>query len=198
MVRARIESPKGPPDRSVIAGLSLSRIRLRSVWLLILPFLYFASPTPTLLAVGGTVAVFGLGLRAWSAGSIRKDRVLATGGPYAFTRNPLYLGSLLIGAGVVIAGRSWIFALLFLLFFAVVYGASMKAEARVLEERFGDAYRIYAARVPLLLPRLTPYRSEFGEAQGFQMARYLSNREYEALLGLAAGFALLAGKYLFF
>ena len=81
-------------------GLSLRKIRLRLVWLLIIPFLWFASPSPASLIAGAGLAAVGLFIRAWAAGFIRKDKQLATSGPYGHTRNPLYLGSFFIGCGI--------------------------------------------------------------------------------------------------
>lgn len=173
-------------------------LRLRAVWVLIVPFLWLARPTPALLAAGLALAVPGLLLRAWAAGFIHKDRELTTGGPYAHTRNPLYLGSLFLGLGVTVAGGRWPFVILFLLFYGVVYGRTMRGEARLLEDLFGDAYRHYARHVPLLLPRPTPYRAP-GAREGagaFTLRRFRSNREYEAVLGTVAGFAFLAAKLL--
>lgn len=176
--------------------LTHRRVRLRAVWLLILPFLYFAEPTAASLWVGGTLALVGLSVRTWAAGTIDKDRSLTTGGPYAHTRNPLYLGSLLLGTGLVVAGGVAWFLALFALFFAAAYGAAMRAEGRVLEERFGEGYRTYAARVPLLVPRLSAYRG--GVDASFSLTRYRRNREWEALAGAAAGFALLVVKTVWF
>jgi protein-S-isoprenylcysteine O-methyltransferase Ste14 len=171
-------------------------LRLRAVWLLVVPFLWLASPTPRLMLVGVVLAAAGLALRAWAAGVIHKDRELTTTGPYAFTRNPLYLGSLLLGLGTVIAGGEWVFVALFLAFFALVYGRTMKREEAVLTEAFRERYEHYSAQVPLLLPRLAPYRArDVGERRGgFSVSRYRRNREWEALLGAVAGFAFLAAK----
>jgi protein-S-isoprenylcysteine O-methyltransferase Ste14 len=170
-------------------------IRLRAVWLLAILFFWFARPTPMLLAAGALVALVGLAVRAWAAGFIQKDTELATDGPYAFTRNPLYLGSLLLGLGAVLAGGSWIFGVVFIAFFALVYGRTMKREEALLEELFGDRYRRYASSVPLLAPRMPRYRpAEPTDAARFSAARYWSHREYHALLGTLAGFALLAVK----
>jgi protein-S-isoprenylcysteine O-methyltransferase Ste14 len=178
-------------------SLSIRWLRLRAVWLLIVPFLWLATPTPALLVAGLVLAAVGLGVRAWAAGFIQKDRVLTTTGPYAFTRNPLYLGSLLLGLGTVIAGGKWLFVAVFLAFFALVYGRTMKREEAHLEEAFNDRYRHYAERVPLLVPRLAPYRgSHPGGGAGFSVSQYRRNREWEALLGAAAGFAFLAVKML--
>lgn len=185
-------------------------VRLKAIWLLLVPFFFLARPRPPLLAMGGALAALGAGVRAWSAGCIRKDRELATGGPYAHTRNPLYAGSFLMGVGVTMAGGRPFFLGLFLLFFWVVYRRTMKAEERLLEEAFGEAYRHYRDHVPALVPRLTPYRAPkparvagggaAGEAEprarGFSLARYLRNNEWEAGLGLLAGFGFLVAKML--
>ena len=141
----------------------------------------------------------GLGIRAWAAGILEKDRELAVSGPYAFTRNPLYLGSFVTGIGAVIAGgRPW-FALLFLAFFALMYRGAMIREDERLTKRFGTDYHRYRKAVPMFFP--WPARYEPGSASGteslarsFSPARYVRNREYEALLGAVAAFALLALK----
>ncbi len=177
-------------------SVDLRRLRLKGAWLLVVPFLWLARPTPTLLLAGAVLAALGLALRAWSAGVIHKEKELSTGGPYAHTRNPLYLGSFLIGVGVTTAGGRWAFVAVFVLFFAWVYGWTMRGEARLLEELFGERYREYARHVPMLLPRPTPWRagSVAGATTGFTLARWRKNREYEALLGVVAGFAFLAAK----
>lgn len=163
-----------------------------------IPFFWFARPDPSHLAAGGTLALLGLAVRSWAAGYIRKDRELAVGGPYAHTRNPLYVGSLLLGTGVAVAGGRWIFVALFLLFFLLVYGRTIRAEAELLEERFGEEYRRWAEAVPLVLPRPAPWDGEAGAGDGtkggFALRRWRKNREWEAVLGTVAGFAVLALK----
>ncbi len=178
--------------------MNTRKIRLKAVWLFIVPFFWWASPTPLLLAVGGGLATIGLAVRAAAAGFIHKDRELTTTGPYAYTRNPLYLGSLLLGLGVTVAGGRWWFVVAFLLFFAVVYRRTIQHEARQLEAAFGDAYRAYAGRVPLFVPRLIADRGGVatGERGRFSTARWRRNREYEALLGALGAFALLTWRML--
>ncbi|MEZ4425108.1 MAG: isoprenylcysteine carboxylmethyltransferase family protein [Gemmatimonadota bacterium] len=177
--------------------LSLRKIRLRLVWLLILPFLWFAAPTPALLATGAAVALVGLAIRAWAAGYIHKEMELATDGPYAHVRNPLYVGSLLVGLGVTVAGGQWVFVVAFLLFYVTVYGRTARGEAELLSAKFGEHYRAYAARVPLFWPRLTPAAVPGPQPRPrFTVRRYWKNREYEAALGLLAGFLFLAAKLL--
>ena len=137
-----------PPGEPVSRRLDLRRLRLKAVWLLIIPFYIFSAPSANLLWWGAGMSAAGLSLRAWAAGSIRKDRELATTGPYAHTRNPLYLGSFLLGAGVTIAGGQWVFGVAFFALFLLVYRATALREATELEVRFGEGYRAYAAQVP--------------------------------------------------
>jgi len=177
---------------------SLRKLRLKGAWLLIIPFLWFATPTLRTLAAGAVLTVVGLLIRTMSAGFIHKDDTLTTTGPYAHTRNPLYLGSFLLGLGVTIAGGNLWFVGLFLLFFASVYTATIRKEANLLADRYGEAYAEYAAHVPLFLPRPTPYSAAGVNSQPeFSFDRWRGNREYEALMGAAAGFAALAARMYF-
>jgi len=181
-------------------------MRTKSAWLLAIPFLVFSRPTPEALAAGATVAALGLLLRAWAAGAIRKDEVLTTTGPYAFLRHPLYVGSFLVGIGLSVAGGHWIWLALVIAFFAAVYRPVVVAERERLTGLFGSRYLEYAEAVPALVPRLTPYRPSAEvtsgaprtgspvTSRGFDWSRYMGHREWEALLGTAAAFAVLAAK----
>lgn len=169
---------------------------MRVAWALAAVFLWFARPTSASLWAGAAVVLAGLVVRAWAAGTLEKNWRLTVTGPYAFTRNPLYLGSLIIGLGAAAASaRPW-FAVVFAAFFAWTYGATMRAEAERLREEFGESYVRYSERVPLFLPRRAPYRvaPPDGEDTAFSFRRYCRNKEYEALLGAVAGFALLVVK----
>ena len=162
-------------------------------------FLLLARPTPKGLAVGGVVALVGLGLRAWAAGHIRKNAALAVSGPYAHTRNPLYLGSFVMGVGFTVAasGRWWQFVVLgaaFAALFLGIYVPVMRVEAQTLAAKFGGEFDAYARDVPLFLPRLSAYRGA-GETE-FDAGLYLRYREYRAALGLSGAFALLVLKWL--
>lgn len=169
-------------------------IRLRSVWLLVPVFIILAEPTARLLAAGGVVALLGGLIRAWAAGTIRKNKILTVSGPYAHTRNPLYFGSFLVGLGVVIAsGSLWLLAI-FLAFFAVIYSRTIVAEERRLEELFGDSFRRYAAAVPRFVPRLLPYRCGESSATRFRLQHYFGQREWELALGVLLAFMALWGK----
>ncbi|HZB46767.1 MAG TPA: isoprenylcysteine carboxylmethyltransferase family protein [Pyrinomonadaceae bacterium] len=163
-------------------------------------FLLLARPRPLTLAVGGAVALVGLSLRAWAAGHIRKNAELAVSGPYAHTRNPLYLGSMVMGLGftVAAAGTWWLFVLfagLFAALFLGIYLPVMRVESATLAELFGDEYEVYAREVPLLFPRLTPYRKgDNSEKTKFDAGLYLRYREYRAALGSLLAWCVLALK----
>lgn len=162
-------------------------------------FLLLARPVPLTLVAGGAVAVAGLLLRAWASGHIRKNARLAVSGPYAYTRNPLYLGSFILGLGFTVAASSgaWRFLLLGSLFaslFLGIYLPVMRVEAETLAELFGEEYRRYAEAVPLLFPRLKPYRTGDGASVKFDPNLYLRYREYRAALGLLLAWGVLALK----
>jgi protein-S-isoprenylcysteine O-methyltransferase Ste14 len=153
-------------------------------------YLIFCRPTLNLWIAGGAVAAAGLALRAYAAGHLAKNESLATGGPYAHTRNPLYLGSALMGAGFALAGGSWVLGLVLMTVFAAVYWPVIRREEEFLRREFGDAYERYAQSVPILLPR---FRKGAGVGE-FQWKLYRKNREYEALLGYLAAMIFLALK----
>jgi protein-S-isoprenylcysteine O-methyltransferase Ste14 len=159
-------------------------------------FILLARPEPRSLAVGGLVALAGLALRAWAAGHIRKNDRLAVSGPYAHTRNPLYLGSFLLGLGfTVAAGRPLLLGGLFAALFLGIYLPVMRVEAATLAELFGEEFRRYAREVPLFLPRPTPYRpGGEGEPAKFDASLYLRYREYRAALGLLLAWGVLVVK----
>jgi protein-S-isoprenylcysteine O-methyltransferase Ste14 len=154
-------------------------------------YVVFSQPTFPLLLGGGAMAVAGLLLRAYSAGYLPKNRLLATSGPYAYTRNPLYLGSLLTGVGFALAGDSWSLGAVFLAFFLAVYWPVMRREKQFLQRQFGESYDRYAKAVPIFFPRLW---ATGAHAQSFSWELYRSNREYEAALGGVAGLVFLALK----
>jgi len=160
-------------------------------------FLLLARPRALTLAIGGSIALLGLGLRAWASGHVRKNDELAISGPYAYTRNPLYLGSFIIGLGFTVAAGRWILATVFLLLFLCIYVPVMRIEAGTVAELFPERYANYANRVPMFLPRLTPYRTKSAQRSKFDVSLYLRYREYQASLGLLAAWALLALKALY-
>ena len=175
----------------------MQRWRVPLGFLCIVPFMWFARPTLLTLLIGGFVALLGLALRAWAAGHIRKNDALATTGPYAYTRNPLYLGSFLLGAGFTIASGQPLLAIPFLALFAGIYFPVMRVESRHLAGWFGEEYSDYARAVPLFFPRLTPYRDMRALDAKFDRKLYLRYREYRAALGLLVAWGVLALKAVF-
>jgi protein-S-isoprenylcysteine O-methyltransferase Ste14 len=157
-------------------------------------YLVFSQPAPRLLAAGAMVALVGLLLRGYAAGCLDKNRRLAANGPYAYTRNPLYLGSLIMGGGFALAGSSWALGAAFFALFVLVYWPVMRREAEFLRRQFGETYTRYALAVPFFLPtgRHAPATGE-----GFRWALYRQNREYQAAVGFLAGIAFLVLKMLF-
>jgi len=159
-------------------------------------FLFFARPSSWTLITGAAVALPGLLLRAWASGHLRKNEALATSGPYAYTRNPLYLGSFLIGLGFTIAAAQVLLVLIFLIMILGIYLPVMRVESATLAELFGKKYVRYAKEVPLLFPRLSAYRTQRGIK--FDGTLYLRYREYRAALGLVIVWALLVLKAIYF
>jgi protein-S-isoprenylcysteine O-methyltransferase Ste14 len=172
------------------------RWRVRAGYPVAVLFWIFARPSYQSILAGGIIAAFGLVIRALAAGHLQKDRELATSGPYAVTRNPLYLGSSLLAVGFAIAGGSWADAAIVIAYFAVFYYAVMRAEEAELYRRFGPAFEEYASRVPLFLPRLASrpggvWRSLPPATKKFSWDLYFRNREYNALIGTLLGIGLL-------
>lgn len=158
-------------------------------------FLLIAKPTFTYLLIGGSIAFLGLLLRAWAAGHIRKNTEITVSGPYAFTRNPLYLGSFLLGFGFMITSGIWWLALIFTVLYLGIYFPVMSVEAEDLAESFGDEYKKYADGVSLFFPWFSSYKSK---DNGFETTLYLKYREYQAALGFLFVLAILAAKAYFF
>jgi protein-S-isoprenylcysteine O-methyltransferase Ste14 len=148
-------------------------------------YLWFAGPTWLSLFAGFAIAALGILVRALASGHIRKNAALATTGPYAYTRNPLYLGSIIIALGFIVAARNMWIGVATIAMFAFIYLPIIAAEEKYLRSTF-PGYDHYAGQVPRLLPRLTPYRpvtaAEEG-AGGFSSALYLRHREYNAAVG---------------
>jgi protein-S-isoprenylcysteine O-methyltransferase Ste14 len=175
-------------------GTWIQRWRVPLGFLCAAVFLLLAKPTRPALLAGACVSLVGLAIRAWAAGHIRKNAQLAISGPYAFTRNPLYLGSFLLGLGFTVASGQWVLALLFIALFLGIYFPVMRVEASTLAELFGKDYEIYRQAVPLFFPRLTPFRQSEAAPVRFDGSLYLRYREYRAALGLVVAWGLLLIK----
>lgn len=159
-----------------------------------LAYLILARPTWNSLLVSVPVVVLGLVVRSYASGYVSKNKSLATSGPYAYTRNPLYLGSILITAGFALAGLPWPWAIVLAVAFFASYLPTILSEERFLRGRFPE-YEAYARAVPRLLPRPTPARLG-GERGGFSRALYLKHREYRAWIGATAVYGVLVANKL--
>jgi protein-S-isoprenylcysteine O-methyltransferase Ste14 len=170
------------------------RIRVPLGFLFAVLYFWLARPTWRLIGLGAIGVVAGLVIRALASGHVRKNEVLATSGPYAYTRNPLYLGSLTMGLGFCVAARSWWVGVALVVMFVAIYLPVIRDEEAFLRGKFPE-FEEYARRVPRMLPRLTPDLSNQEEAPaGFSLELYLKHREYNALLGVVAMMAGLIVK----
>lgn len=167
----------------------VQRLRVACGFLLLIAFALLSHPTSSSMITGIPVAVLGLLLRGWAAGHLAKDRQLATTGPYAYLRNPLYVGTLFVAAGVMIASRSAWLAIVFLATFLLVYLPAVELEEQHLLEIFPE-YARYASRVGRFLP-LAKWQ---GREARFSRALYLRNEEYKAALGFLLAVAWLICK----
>ncbi len=172
---------------------AVARLRVPTGFLLVAVFAWFSEPTAPWMMLGVPVSLTGLALRAWAAGCLAKNQQLATGGPYAHTRNPLYLGTLLVAAGLAIASRSAGLAVLMAAVFVLIYLPVIQLEEQHLRSLFPE-YETYAQSVPALWPRLR--RGEGTATIRFQPSLYLRNQEYNVAAGFAVGLAFLIWKML--
>jgi len=172
-------------------GKLFQRVRVTSGYIFAIIFIGFCRPTAELLVLGSVIAGVGLLIRAWACGHLRKVSELDTSGPYAYTRNPLYLGSFLITIGFAVASGVWWLAVIAIIFFLGIYLLVMNVEKSELEEVLGDEYRAYVRDVPVFVPRVTAARRS---DRRFDYQLYLKNGEYSAALGVGATIAILAIK----
>jgi protein-S-isoprenylcysteine O-methyltransferase Ste14 len=178
-------------------GTIFQRFRVPLGFLFAAVFLFFARPEPVTLTIGAVISLVGLFVRAWASGHIRKNQDLAISGPYAYTRNPLYVGSFIMGVGFTIASGVWWLAVLFAILFLGIYLPVMRNEAKELTDIFGDKFAKYAKEVPLFVPRLTKYKDENSSPKKFELDLYLRYREYQAALGVVFALGVLALKAYF-
>ena len=172
------------------------RIRVPLGFVFAVLYFWLARPTWRFIALGALLIAPGLLIRALASGHVRKNEALATSGPYAYTRNPLYLGSLLIGVGFAVAARSWGVGVALIVMLFAVYVPVIRDEETFLCEKFPE-FEDYARRVPRMFPRITAYSAAKDEPAGFSTDLYLKHREYNALLGALALLAALVVKMKF-
>ena len=168
------------------------RIRVPLGFLFAAAYLWLAHPALWSMVAGGCVAALGLLIRGLASGHVRKNEQLATTGPYAYTRNPLYLGSLVLALGFVIASRSWIIAAIAVVLFIAIYLPVIRGEERLLHAQFPE-FADYSQKVPRLIPRWTAYGAS---RDSFDQHLYWKHREYNAAIGAVCMMAALIAKTL--
>jgi protein-S-isoprenylcysteine O-methyltransferase Ste14 len=145
--------------------------------------LWRRAPEPAAVAWSLALVLPGLWLRGYAAGYVKKNRELTQTGPYAYTRNPLYLGSMSIAAGFALALLSWPVGLVLAAGFLVIYVPVIASEERFLRATFPE-FEAYCRRVPRLIPRFIAARA-MGDPGSFSFALYRRHREYNATIGAA-------------
>lgn len=173
--------------------MRLSRLRVPLGYAAFALVVILARPRMQSVAAGIALAVLGEGLRIWASGHIEKTERLATGGPYAHTRNPLYVGSALLALGVAVASASPWVVLAVAAYFASLYPAVIREESAFLARRFPEEYAAWARDVPAFLPRLRPAGPR---ATRFDWHRVRTNREWRTAAALPAVAGLLAARAL--
>jgi len=161
-------------------------------------FLWLARPTWQTMLASLLLVAPGVWLRAYAAGYVRKNAELTRTGPYGYTRNPLYLGSMMIAFGFAAAAGSWVILVTLAVLFAVIYLPTIRSEEAYLREHFAG-FDEYAWRVPRLLPRLTAaaFPAEENASGGkFSWEQWRHHREYNALMGAGAIYVALAIRLL--
>ena len=165
----------------------VARLRVPCGFILLITFALLSRPSQLSMQIGLPIACLGLLLRGWAAGHLAKNQQLATSGPYAYVRNPLYVGTVTVAAGVVVAARDWRLALIFSVVFLLVYLPVIELEEQHLRDIF-PSYASYADRVY----RLFPLSCWAGTSRSrFSWMLYRKNEEYKALLGFLCAVAWL-------
>src|SRR5216684_1843932 len=168
------------------------RIRVPLGFAFAILYVWLAKPTAISILIGTALIVPGLVVRALASGHVQKNEQLTTSGPYAYTRNPLYLGSMILAGGFAIAARSWVIVAAMLIIFIAIYLPVILSEEAFLRRNFAG-FDAYASRVPRLLPRISAVGNQ--EVR-FSWDLYCKHREYNAILGAVVMFAALASKLL--
>jgi len=158
-----------------------------------LAVLYWANPTPLSIVIGAMVVVLGEAGRTWASGYIDKDLKLATSGPYAFSRNPLYVFNCTMFVGFAMMAANPIVAVLTTFAFLLIYIPVIRIEARKMESLFGEDYALWSKYVPLFFPRLTPYRGEDKRKHSFKLV--FEHREHIHWFTVSLALLLFYGYY---
>jgi protein-S-isoprenylcysteine O-methyltransferase Ste14 len=144
--------------------------------LCLVALLYLSDPTPVSVAVGFFFIVAGMFFRAWASGYINKDKELATKGPFALTRNPLYFGNFILGLGIAIAGNNTSSYIIFFAFYLLFFPFLMVFEHNRLKKKFGKQYEEWAKDSHTFIPKIKRI-----DDSDFNISFYMRNKEYRVL-----------------
>ncbi|MGD9347369.1 MAG: isoprenylcysteine carboxylmethyltransferase family protein [Candidatus Aminicenantes bacterium] len=156
-----------------------------------------AKPTALSLIAGAFIAMLGLAIRVWACGNLKKEKELTISGPYRYTRNPLYFGSMIMGISTVVACRSWGVLAIFLVNFMIIYPVVIRKEKTKMSELFPEKYQKYSKQVPLFFPTLKP-KLPPDPNNRFSWETYKQNKENRALLGSVIFYICLVIKSILF
>ena len=169
------------------------RRRFHLAWFFSILLIIRVTRYPTLPGI--LICLLGASLRFYSSGFLRKESKLAVGGPYQFTRNPLYLGTFIMVIGFTISVKMYFLTLVMGFIFFLNYHYVIENEERKLPDVFGEAYIQYCSLVPRFLPRLSaPSREELmkinstPEAYAFSFPLAKKNKAFEAYISFVALF----------
>lgn len=153
--------------------------------------LYLAEPSPKSITIGFFFIIAGMFFRAWSSGYINKDNELATDGPYALTRNPLYFGNFILGLGIAIAGNNISSYIIFFVFYLVFFPFLMYIEHQRLKKKFGEKYEKWSKKSNTFFPKIKRLKR-----LDFNISFYMRNREYRVLFFSLVVIAVMVLKVL--
>jgi protein-S-isoprenylcysteine O-methyltransferase Ste14 len=168
------------------------RWRVRTCLLCLILVVLLARPVLASLLAGVILCCFGLAIRAWAAGHLRKEKELTVSGPYSFTRNPLYLGNFVIGISVATASCSWWILSLFIVYFLLFYPLVIKKEEEKMSALFPEEFEEYREKVPLFFPSFK--KASLARKSKFSSKLYRKNREWRAFVGALFFWLILAAK----
>jgi protein-S-isoprenylcysteine O-methyltransferase Ste14 len=173
---------------------AIYRWRVRVAFFAFLVCLVLARPTWRSVILGAGLSLVGLLIRAWASGYLRKEKELATSGPYRFSRNPLYLGNLILGLSLAVGANSPAVFIIFVVYFLTFYPVIILAERERMKRLFPEKYREYIRHVPLFFPWRKPLAA--ANTARFDWSLYKKNHEYRALLGGAIYWLILSVRIL--
>ena len=174
----------------------LYRWRVRTGLIGVILVIILAKPDLSSLIIGLAVSLPGLMLRTWAAGHLKKDKELTISGPYRYSRNPLYLGNLIIGLGIFIASRSlWVLGI-FIMYFLLFYPLIIQVEAEKMKSLFPQEYPEYAKKTPVFFPYRKPFSPP--KKNRFSGLLFRENKEWKALIGTVLLWLILSGKIILF